>query len=152
MTQILSPFQFNTLNKCQQLQRIGKITVRLKQFGYQYLSHNLPRCNVWSNNHLACSHSLCGIYPIVIIHVCSLGLGVMRQVTVQPSHCILSWAWSLFSLALINDVWGVSSLQSYLRNPVSQRQIAESWPMGAWEVGSWERGVVSKHQCDFWLS
>lgn len=146
MTQILSPFQFNTLNKCQQASVHWKITICLKQFGYQYLSHNLPRCNIWSSSHLACSHSLCAIYPIVITHVCSLGLGVMSQAT------ILSWAWSLFSLALINDVRGVSSLQSYLRNPVSQRQIAESWLLRAWEVGFWERGVILKHQYDFWLS
>lgn len=40
--------------------------------------------------------------------------------------CILSWAWSLLSLALINDVQGASSVQSHLKNPFNQRQIAES--------------------------
>lgn len=66
------------------------------------------------------------------------------------SRRILGWAWSPFSLALINDVQRVSSLQKCLSNPVSWRQIAESWLMRAQEVGSWERGGIQEHQCDFW--
>lgn len=52
----------------------------------------------------------------------------------SQAACILSWAWSLLSLALINDVQGASSVQSHLRNPLNQRQIAESWlrSKGAW--------------------
>lgn len=58
----------------------------------------------------------------------------------SQAACILSWAWSLLSLALINDVRRASSMQSHLRNPLSQRQIAESWLRSKGEWLSQQKG------------